>query len=415
MKRIALLFLLLFSAANGFAATTFICKVQVGADVNAVAASINATVVDAMPDPRTYLFSAASMPTTTPAGAEYIELNALASMPKQTFAIIAKTVTSSTAMWYQQQPAMSLVNLPAALQVSTGSRIVIADINATVDYGHPALIGHLTSGYDFVNPGQSGSASLDQSSASFLDQSSASFLDQSSASFLDQSSASFLDASTASFLDQSSASFLDAGSPAHGHGTLVAGILAAMAPQAMIMPLRVFNDSGQADAVTIARAVRYAVKNGATVINMSFGLTGYSKTLDAAIDHAVKNGVVVVSSAGNSNSNVGQFPSANPQVISVTATTNQDVKASFSNYGATIDVTAPGTNVITAFPGGYYALASGTSFASPMMAAEVALRLSYRASLGTSVSTGVVNIDAMNPNYIGQLGYGRIDLLKALN
>src|SRR5205814_6581347 len=110
---------------------------------------------------------------------------------------------------------------------------------------------------------QSSAGFLDQSSAGFLDQSSAGFLDQSSAGFLDQSTAGFLDQSSASFIDQSSASFIDATNPAHGHGTMVAGLLAAIAPDAMIMPLRAFDDFGTADEFTIARAIRYAVMNGA--------------------------------------------------------------------------------------------------------------------------------------------------------
>jgi subtilisin family serine protease len=422
MKRIALVMFILFSAVNGMAAT-FICRVQPGVDIHTVAAGMNATVLDSIPDdPRTYLLSAAAIPNFARPGVEYVEANVAVAIPKQTFTIFSKSVTSSTAMWYQQQPAMKLVSLQSTLKVSKGRGIVIADINAAVDYGHPALIGHLTGGSDFVAPGQSGSGSLDQSSSSFLDQSSASFLDQSSASFLDQSSAafldqstaSFLDSSTASFLDQSSASFLDSGKPAHGHGTLVAGILAAMAPESLIMPLRAFDDSGSGDAMKIAKAIRYAARNGATVINMSFGLTEPSKTVDAAIDFAVKSGVVLVASAGNSNSVLAQYPAANAQVMSVTATTLKDAKASFSNFGPTVYVAAPGVNIVSAYPGGYYAVVSGTSFASPMVSAEAALILSHTGSLGSSISTGVVNIDKQNRSYLGQLGSGRIDFSKAV-
>jgi hypothetical protein len=414
MKRAAFLCLLLLSLATNGLAANFICKVMPGVSINAVASSLNATVVDSFSETGVYVLSAAAIPTATPAGVEYIEVDATASIPKQVFAILSKPVTSSTALWYQQQPSMQLINLPAALRISQGSRIVVADINSAVDYGHPSLIGHLTGGYDFVAGSSSGTASLDQSTASFLDQSSASFLDQSAASFLDQSSASFLDQSAASFLDQSSASFLDTANPAHGHGTLVAGIIAAIAPQAMIMPLRVFDDTGQADTATIIRAIRYAVKNGANVINLSFGLSQPSKAVGSAIAYALKNGVIVVASAGNSNSNVPQYPAAYPGVISVAATTNQDRKASFSNYGTTVYVDAPGANIVSAYPRGYYAVVSGTSFAAPMAAAEAALILSYKNTIGTSIASGAVNIDALNPDYKGQLGFGRIDLYRAL-
>src|SRR5207249_9335265 len=134
------------------------------------------------------------------------------------------------------------------------------DINSRVDYGHPALLGRLTSGYDFVANTPSSTTTLNQSSAGFLDdQSSAGFLDdQSSAGFLDQSTAGFLDSMGVSILnDQSSAGFLDGSNPAYSHGTLCSGVIAAVAPDSMIMPLRAFDDNGTADTFTLAKAVRY--------------------------------------------------------------------------------------------------------------------------------------------------------------
>src|SRR5437867_13451264 len=98
-------------------------------------------------------------------------------------------------------------------------------------------------------------------------------MDKSTASFMNQTTASILDQSSASFLDQSSASFLESGSAGHGHGTMVAGILAALAPDALTMPLRAFDDSGAGDAFQVAKAIRCAVRNGAHVVNVSLGLT----------------------------------------------------------------------------------------------------------------------------------------------
>src|SRR5262249_46246808 len=159
---------------------------------------------------------------TTPkyavSGVVWMESNAVVAANRNKGAVLS--VGSQTSPdWYDKQPAFELIHRTAALQTSTGSGVVIADINSIVDFSHPALKGHLTAGYDFVL-GKPAGFNLNQSTASFLDQSSASFLDQSTASFLDQSTASFLDQSTASFLDQSTASFLDASNPAHGHGTL---------------------------------------------------------------------------------------------------------------------------------------------------------------------------------------------------
>jgi subtilisin family serine protease len=187
-----------------------------------------------------------------------------------------------------------------------------------------------------------------------------------------------------------------------------------MAPDAMIMPLRAFDDNGYSTASQIAKAIRYAAKNGANVINLSLGLTAPSKTVEKAIDQAVKQGVIVVTSAGNNNTDAAQFPAAYSTTISVAATNNKDIKANFSNYGKTISVSAPGVSIVSAYPGGYYAVASGTSFSAPMVSAEAALLLSLTNTVGNSITTGVVDLDKLNPAYKGLLGTGRIDLLKAL-
>src|SRR6185369_2853863 len=184
------------------------------------------------------------------------------------------------------QPSFQLMRAGQARTYSTGRGVIVADINSRVDYSHPALRGHLIAGYDFVTSRPGGSATLNQSSASFLDQSSASFLDQSSASFLDQSSASFLDRSSASFLDDDLKT-----KPAMSHGTLTVGVIAAMAPDAMIMPVRAFDDDGEADLFILAKAIRYAADHGAQVINMSFGTLDKSKAIQNSVDYAKSKGV----------------------------------------------------------------------------------------------------------------------------
>jgi subtilisin family serine protease len=303
----------------------------------------------------------------------------------------------------------------AAHQYARGRGIVIADLNSRIDYGHPALAGHLTGGYDFVMAKAGYAGSLNTSSTSFLDQSNATFLDTSSTAFLDTSSTAFLDQSNATFLDQSEATFLDAGNPARSHGTLTAGVLAAIAPESMIMPLRVFDDHGNANVFSIAKATYHAVNNGARVINMSFGMAGNYKSVQSSLAYASSHGVQVVSSAGNRNVSTPQFPASTSSVIAVAATDITDKKAGFSNYGGWVDFTAPGSNVIAPFPGGYYAVVSGTSFAAPIVAGEAALIMSVtNANARTVIGSSVVNIDGRNPYYIGKLGAGRVDLLEAV-
>jgi subtilisin family serine protease len=405
---------------------TIVVDLQSEAKLQAVTAALGAKAIQNIPGTTLYLLKVKALPPGFLAsfhlGIASVETDAAVKVGSPQIAIgILKT--SSKSDWYAEQPAMKLIRADKALAIAKGRGVVIADLNTAIDVGHPALVGHLTAGHDFVTEreasgvtlDQSSAAFLDQSSAAYLDQSSAAFLDQSSAAFLDQSSAAFLDQSSAAFLDQSSAAFLDAMNPAHGHGTFCAALLAAVAPDSMIMPLRVFDDAGNADVFSIANAIHYAVRNGADVINMSFGLDHSSPAIRKAIDFATDHGVIVVASAGNNDSTAPQFPAAYKDVLAAASTDLRDKKASFSNYGHPIFVTAPGVNIISAYPGGYYAMASGTSFSAPLVSGEAAVLLSARRS-GTSraIAKGAVDIDAKNPRYAGQLGNGRIDILRSL-
>ncbi len=420
-KRLFLILLVLMLAAfsmDASAAITVIVETSKNADINSIAASLGGTVLDSMPDDSKYLLSIPSMPSTLPSGVKSMTLDTPLVLPRFRGSALSATGSGGTLPWYANQPAFNLMSAASARAKSTGRGVIIADVNSQVDVSHPALQGHLTTGHDFI--GNSGpktrtGATLEQSTASFLDQSTASFLDQSTASFLDQSTASFLEQSTASFLDQSTASFLESGSAGHGHGTMVAGILAALAPDALIMPLRAFDDSGAGDAFQVGKAIRYAVRNGAQVINLSLGFTSDAAEVSAAIDFAVAHNVVVIAAAGNSNSSEPQYPAAFPSVIGVGSTDLEDVKASFSNYGQSVFVAAPGVNIITAYPGGY-AVGSGTSFSSAIAAAEVALIRSLATTgIYNTVAATAVNVDPFNSAYAGQLGYGRIDLLAAVS
>ncbi len=414
-KLLILVLLCLTAFATQALAANYLVIVEVadGVNVKDIAAAYEGKVLDTITT-NTYLMSFKRLTPKYPVtGVVSIESDVLVRPNRSRGGVVA--VRSSTRPdWYFGQPALKLIGVDQAALLTKGAGIVIADINSAVDYSHPALRGHLIAGYDFVL-GQPSDITLNQSSASFLDQSSASFLDQSSASFLDQSSASFLDQSSASFLDQSSASFLDAANPAHGHGTLVAGILVAVAPGAMIMPVRAFDDQGQSDHFTIAKAIRWAVDHGADVINMSFGTLEKSKILKDAIEYANRNGVTLVGSAGNDNTEDAQYPAAFDKVLSVAATDFWDMKAGFSNYGGSIDVCAPGIAIIAPYPGGYYAVVSGTSFAAPIVAGEAALVRSFRLkeNVKDPIRKGTIKIDHRNPGR--KMGEGRINVPLALD
>ncbi|PYS14574.1 MAG: hypothetical protein DMG17_16490, partial [Acidobacteria bacterium] len=257
-KRLFLILLVLMLVAismDASAAITVIVETSKNADINSIAASLGGTVLDSMPDDSKYLLSLPSMPSTLPSGVKSMTLDTPLVLPRFRGSALSATGSGGTLPWYANQPAFNLMSAASARAKSTGRGVIIADVNSQVDVSHPALQGHLTTGHDFI--GNSGPKTR---TGATLEQSSASFLDQSTSSFLDQSTSSFLDQSTSSFLDQSTASFLESGSAGHGHGTMVAGILAALAPDALIMPLRAFDDSGAGDAFQVGKAIRYAVR-----------------------------------------------------------------------------------------------------------------------------------------------------------
>lgn len=397
------------------AATTIpvVIKVTPGANVSLITSLLGGTLIDGIPEANTYLVRLPSLPTLNTSlqllGVQWMEQDTGISLARNWGFPLANVPWDSGSTWYRVQPALELIRSNAALDYATGSGVIIADINSRVDYAHPALAGHLGAGYDFVanRPADVASLNDDQSTAGFLDD------DQSTAGFLDD------DQSTAGFLDDSGISLSDAnllGSDASDHGTFCAGILAVVAPNATIMPLRAFDDNGNSDLFTLAKTIRYARRNGAQVLNMSFGTLTDARVLREAIEYARAGNMVLVTSAGNNNTSAPQYPAAYPGVIAVAATDLMDHKTSFSNYGAYVFVDAPGSHIISATPGARYGIANGTSFSAPMVAGMAALIRSVgNADTSSTIAQSTVPIDSRNPDHAGELGYGRIDILSAVD
>ncbi len=231
-----------------------------------------------------------------------------------------------------------------------------------------------------------------------------------------------------------------------GHGTHVSGTVAArgdneigvigVAPWAKIMTLKGLDDSGSGDALTLANSVRYAADMGADIISASWGGTVASQTLGAAFRYAHGLGVLSVAAAGNSDANVASVSPANlNRVLAVAASDPDDVRAAFSNFGAGIDVSAPGVAVLSlnanaganaiaeAFPervvANDYLQISGTSMACPHVSGAAAVLLSQDPGrslndLRGRLLAGAESIAAANPGFETQLGRGRIDLLASL-
>ncbi len=148
----------------------------------------------------------------------------------------------------------------------------------------------------------------------------------------------------------------------NGHGTHIAGTIAqstdngygvaGIAHGATLMPLKVLSASGGGSVVDIAEAIRYAADNGANVVNLSLGGLGDSAVLRQSIDYAHDKGVVIVAAAGNSDENSAAYPARYPHAIAVSATDATGARAPYSNYGAGVNIAAPGGSLGEAETGG---------------------------------------------------------------
>lgn len=262
-----------------------------------------------------------------------------------------------------------------AWQATTGSsNVVVAILDSGANMNQPDLAGRLLPGYDFVN-------------------------------------------GTASVTDD------------FGHGTAVCGTVAAdgnnglgvagVAYGCSVMPVKVMDSSGFAAYSTIASGIKFAVDNGARVINLSIAGSDASATLQQAIDYAWSNNVVVVAAAGNAATNTPMYPAACNHVLGVSATAADDSLAYFSSYGSYVQISAPGTMIWTtqSDTNHPYGAWQGTSFASPVVAGVAALVISANPTLSNDQVVSLLEQSADDlgaPGYDPYFGYGRVDALRAV-
>ena len=238
----------------------------------------------------------------------------------------------------------------------TGEGVTVAVIDTGVDLDHAEFQGRMTAGYDFVD----------------------------------------------------NDTIADDG---NGHGTHVAGTIAGddndgfgisgVAPDALIMPIRVLDNNGDGYTSDIIKGITWAVDNGADVVNLSLGGGGYSQAMADAIEYASNQGTVVVMAAGNSGGNSPNYPAAHAvdHGIAVGAVDQNRNIANFSNLAGntTLDyVTAPGVSIYSSVPNGQYGTFSGTSMAAPHVAGVAALLKSYDNSLTASAIEDLITDTSSN-------------------
>lgn len=291
--------------------------------------------------------------------------------------------TSDDLMQYQY--ALDLLGAQSAWEEASGTDIIIGLLDTGTDGTHPDLQGQLVEGYDpyLGDP-----------------------------------------------IDP------DVDSDTDGHGTHTAGIIAAnkdnggtvgLAPNAKIMPIRIFNPNYVGD-YAVADGIVWAVDNGADVLSNSWGGGGYSNILKDAFDYALVHNVVVVASAGNDTTDqYWHYPSGYTGVIAVAASNARDKITDFSSRGEYVSVAAPGENVLSSIPvrlaedegveGTPYAYWAGTSMACPYVSASAALlKQKYPEAdvyqIKKMIEDGAMDIEA--EGYDTASGYGRISAESSL-
>ncbi|MCB0178554.1 MAG: peptidase S8 [Anaerolineae bacterium] len=212
----------------------------------------------------------------------------------------------------------------------------------------------------------------------------------------------------------------------NGHGTHVAGTVAGCtdnglgvsgaAPNVRLMPIKVLGSGGSGSYADVADGIIYAANNGAKIINLSLGGSSGSDTILNAVEYAYNKGVLIVAASGNANTSI-YYPAAYSQVMAVGSTDSGDTRSSFSNYGAGLDVVAPGEFINSTMRGGGYGYLSGTSMASPHVAGLAALVWSAEPGLTHNGVRQIIRDTADDLGSVGYdnfFGYGRINAWSAL-
>ena len=275
---------------------------------------------------------------------------------------------------YAEQWNLPLTRLPQAWAVEKGdANVVIAIIDSGIDYRHDDLAAKT-----WVNPGELPHNGLDDDGNGYVD---------------DVHGWDFTDAPNV----QGEGDFIEGDNEPideSGHGTHVAGIAGAMVDNGIgiagvawncpLMAIRAglsLGGSSRMQDDDSAAAIVYAADNGASVINMSWGSEQVSFVIQDAVDYAHARGVVLVGAAGNSQKAAAIFPAAYRHVIAVASTEQHQRRFYQSNFGASVDIAAPGNVILSTQIDNQYRLLTGTSMAAPHVAGVAALMLSKRPAL----------------------------------
>lgn len=324
---------------------------------------------------------------------------------------IRKIFATPTDTSFPEQWGLQKIYAEYAWDLETGDpNVVIAIIDTGIDLDHPDLADNL-----WINPGEVDGDGIDNDGNGYIDDIYGWDFGQGDNNPMDNGMGL-----------------------AAGHGSHCAGIAAAVtnndtglsrniagtAWNCKIMALKTTDQLGELVVEAIVNSLRYAADNGASVISMSYGGYYYSQAEKDAIDYAFEKGKFLCASAGNIEWDLESYPAAFPNVMAVAATDQDDKKAQWtlgegSAYGEWVDICAPGKDILSTIFDDDYDSWEGTSMACPFVAGAAALVLSQDTSrtnvqIATILKQTADNIDLANPDYVGLLGSGRLNLFQAL-
>jgi subtilisin family serine protease len=360
-----------------------VVKLEPGFDLPAFHAAWGTSTIRETPEGFALLALAASNPDPwgwvaemAESGAcEHVEPNFVAEAPESHQGTLPFYEGDAVSQDVVDQDALLRIETAEAHSFATGAGIVVAVLDTGIDATHPDLAGSIGPGWDFLDEDADASEELPG-----------------------------LDADGDGLFDE-----------AAGHGTHVAGLVHAVAPDAMILPARVLDSEGRGTSMGVARAIRWAAANGANVVNLSLGMYVDADVIKKAIQDVRDYGVVVVNAAGNLGREDGHhFPSRMSHVISVAASDEADRRAPFSNWGSSVTISAPGSGILSTFLDHGYATWSGTSMSAPLVSGAVALRLEMAPSgdpddAADALEETAAPLDIQGTPWEGKMGAGRLD------
>lgn len=311
---------------------------------------------------------------------------------------------------YDEQWYLDQIRMPAAWNTATGSAdVVVAIVDTGMKLDHEDLSGNL-----WFNEGEVPGDGIDNDGNGFID-------DVNGWDFVTASSDDVAEGEDAGPEDNDPSDLVS------GHGTAMAGLIGAqgnngvgisgVAWQVSLMPLRAGYATSPTQAelhiTDIARAITYAVDNGADIINMSFGSQDFSNLEAEAVAYAAEKGVLMVAAAGNDVTDRRFYPASLEPILAVAATAADRTKPFYSDYGLWVDLAAPGDNLLSTSLYGYD-LISGTSASSAVVSGLAALMVAkhphYTAQeVRDHLMLSAADISKFTPYYEGKLGAGLVD------